>query len=457
MSVERDLVGDALPAYDVGDVLGRGGWGVVLAGRHRNLDRQVAIKHLPAAFAADPAARRRFTAEARVLASLDHPHVVPVFDYVERDDLCLLVMELLPGGTLRARAAATGFTPRAAVAVALACSAGLAAAHLRGVLHRDVKPENMLFAASGVVKVTDFGIAKVVGGPETVMTRAGDVLGTPAYIAPEQVLGRALSPATDVYGLATMLYELLAGMLPFPDEGDAMSVLFKHAYEKPTPLGEVTSEVPDRVEAAVMRALATDPAERYPSVESFGVALAEACAEAWGPGWLAAEGVPVLGAATIVTASERPSGGPGRTPQPGVGLVEVPAAVPGLSAAGVTAPARPPTATTAPAAVTAPPSPGVAAPAEPAEAAAPEVAAPEVGTGEAPTRSRRRILTYLAVALVVVVLAVLAVLLLPRLFSVYTSPAGEVVVPLVHAVPADQHRLRAGQIQILAGAGEPGT
>ena len=164
MAFDRDLLSNALPAYDIGDELGKGGMGVVVSGQHRQLDRRVAIKQLPVSVAADPEIRRRFTAEARVLASLDHPHLVPVYNFVEREDVCLLVMEFLPGGTLRHRvAAAGGFTAAHAVAVTLACTSGLSAAHRRGILHRDVKPENMLFATSGVLKVADFGIAKVIG------------------------------------------------------------------------------------------------------------------------------------------------------------------------------------------------------------------------------------------------------------------------------------------------------
>jgi serine/threonine-protein kinase len=309
MSIDRELLSSALPAYDIGEELGQGGMGVVISGQHRQLDRRVAIKQLPVAFAADPAVRRRFTAEARVLASLDHPHVVPVYDFVERDGICLLVMELLPGGTLRSRvAAAGGFTAPRAVAVSLACLSGLSAAHRRGVLHRDVKPENMLFAGSGVLKVADFGIAKVLGGPGTVVTRRGDVIGTPAYIAPEQVRGGELSPATDVYAVATMLYELLAGVLPFPDVGEDMALLFKHAYEQPVPLRDVAPGVPEPLAAAVMQGLATEPADRFATAESFGVALAEAGTQAWGPGWLPAEEVPIMDSGPIISAAGPPTG-----------------------------------------------------------------------------------------------------------------------------------------------------
>ena len=317
MPLERDQVAQALPTYEIGEELGRGAWGVVISAEHRALGRSVAVKQLPRAFAADAAVRARFVTEARLLAALDHPHVVPVFDFVEKDGLCLLVMELLPGGTVWSRFSAQGFTPPAACATVLAASAGLQAAHEKNVLHRDVKPENLMFSSEGVLKVTDFGIAKVVGGDSTLATRAGEVLGTPAYIAPEQARGAPLSPATDVYALATMLYELLSGQLPFPEEADAMALLFKHAYEDPTPLDQKAANVPPPVVPVVMRGLATAPEDRYESAESFAIALAEACTSVWGPGWLAAEGVPVMGAGSVVAATERLSGYPtGQAPAP---------------------------------------------------------------------------------------------------------------------------------------------
>jgi serine/threonine protein kinase len=307
MALERDQVAQALPSYELGEELGRGGWGVVLSAQHRALGRPVAVKQLPRAFAADAAVRGRFLTEGRLLAALDHPHIVPVFDFIEKDGLCLLVMELLPGGTVWSRFTAKGFTPPAACATVLAAASGLQAAHEKNVLHRDVKPENMMFSSEGVLKVTDFGIAKVVGGDATLATRAGEVIGTPAYIAPEQARGGPLSPATDVYALATMLYEMLSGQLPFPEEADVMALLFKHAYEEPAPLDEKAPGVPPPVVPVVMRALATVPEDRYASAESFALALAEACTAVWGPGWLAAEGVPVMGAGSVVAATEHMS------------------------------------------------------------------------------------------------------------------------------------------------------
>jgi hypothetical protein len=299
MTGPYEAIRAALPAYDVTGELGRGGWGVVLAGHHRQLGRLVAIKQLPPNFATDAIVRGRFTSEARLLASLDHPHVVPVYDFVDQDGLCLLVMELLPNGSVWQHFKAEGFSAPSAVAVALAVAAGLKSAHDAGILHRDVKPENLMFGANGTLKVTDFGIAKMVGGGETLATRAGDVLGTPAYMAPEQARGLALTPATDVYALATVLYELLAGRLPFPDETDPMALLFKHAFEPPVPLQQAAPFIPVEVTEVVMHGLATDPASRYPTAEAFGAALSAASYRQWGPSWLTSQAVPVLGASTM--------------------------------------------------------------------------------------------------------------------------------------------------------------
>ena len=416
MNFDRELLGSVLPAYDIGGELGQGGMGVVVSGQHRQLGRRVAIKQLPEAFAADPAVRRRFTAEAQVLASLDHPHVVPVYDFVEREGVCLLVMELLPGGTLRSRVAAGGYTACYAVAVSLACLSGLNAAHRRGILHRDVKPENMLFAASGVLKVTDFGIAKVIGGPGTVLTRVGDVVGTPAYIAPEQVRGGKLSPATDVYALATMLYELLAGALPFSTEtkGEDLAVLFRHAYEKPVPLRDVAADVPDTVAAVVMRGLATEPADRFDTAEAFGAALAEAATQAWRPGWLAAELVPIMDAGPMIGAAGHASGA--RLAAAAAGPALSPTG-PGLSAAGPTLWSA------APATVSGEGAGALSqAPTYGGEGIA---AAPGIETA-VPKRSpeaRRRVIIAVVVVAVILV-AILAVFLLPKIFKVYNSSAG---------------------------------
>ncbi|WP_241255651.1 serine/threonine-protein kinase, partial [Candidatus Protofrankia californiensis] len=228
-------VAAALPAYELGEVLGRGAFGLVVKGRHRELDRPVAIKIL-AAGTDEAAASSR--AEARLLAALDHPHVVRVYDSIPAGDLHLIVMELLGGGTLTRRRA--GMPHETACAVGLAVAAALGCAHQRGVLHRDIKPDNILFDTAGLLKVTDFGIAKLVEGSATT---ASAVIGTPRYMAPEQLLARRLGPATDLYALGVMLYELLTGALPFDPTLPPTLLAQHHLYTVPTPPAGVPAPV----------------------------------------------------------------------------------------------------------------------------------------------------------------------------------------------------------------------
>jgi serine/threonine-protein kinase len=297
------LIAASLTSYRIGGEVGRGGWGVVLEGTHRQLGRTVAIKQLPMAFGVNESVRARFLAEARVLASMDHPHIVPVYDYVEREGLCLLVMEWLSGGTVWDRFRTTGTTPEESCAIAMATCAALQYAHERGVLHRDVKPENLLFTADNVMKVTDFGIAKVIGGNEAKATRAGEVLGTPAYMAPEQAQGSNIGPQADVYSTGTMLYELISGRLPFAEDTDALGLLVRRVYEPPAPIHEVAPNVSEPLAAAIMRALSTSPEDRYGSAEEFGMAVAEAATATWGPGWPDRVRVKFLGAGPILEAT----------------------------------------------------------------------------------------------------------------------------------------------------------
>ncbi len=301
--VDQDRVVAALPAYEIGSELGRGACGVVLAGRHRQLGRLVAIKQLPRAFGADPAVRARFLSEARVLATLDHPHVVAIYDFVDHEGLCLLVMERLTGGTVWSRFHTGGFTPDVSCAILLALCAGLHHAHQHGILHRDVKPENLMFSGEGTLKVTDLGIAKVIGGSSTLATRYGEILGTPAYIAPEQAQGYELTPATDVYAAGTLLYELLAGRLPFPADTDPATLVYRHVHESPPPLLEIAHAVPADLCAVVDRAISKAPSDRYQSAEEFGVAVARCAARTWGRGWLSRTNVPVSASGPILTAA----------------------------------------------------------------------------------------------------------------------------------------------------------
>ena len=283
------------------------------------------------------------------------------------------------------------------------------------------------------------------------------MVGTPAYIAPEQVRGGKLSPATDVYALATMLYELLAGVFPFSveNEGEELALLFKHAYEKPVPLRDVAPGIPEQVAAAVMRGLATEPAERFETAEAFGAALAEAATQAWGPGWLVAEQVPIMDAGHMLGAAGHASGprpaaaasaaspvaGPGLSPAgPTLSTAEAglssagPTLSPGAPAAAPGAPAAAPGApTVAPGAPATVPGAPATVPGKRADALAQapthggEGIAAVPGTDAAvqarsPEGRRRVIIAAVVVAVILVV--ILAIFLLPKLFTVYKSSAG---------------------------------
>lgn len=277
--------------------------GVVHLARHQRLGRLVAVKELQGALAADAATRERFVVEAKALAALNHPHVVPVYDYIERDDHCVLIMEQLPGGTVWDQFVSTGLTMPRATALTLATCSAMQHAHDQGVLHRDIKPENLMFDADGVLKVTDFGIARMVNGASTKATVAGSVLGTPAYMAPEQAEGKHVGPAADVYATATMFYEMLSGRLPYGSSDSLAAMLAQRITSDPLPVATAAPHVPAAIADVTMSGLARSASARVASAEMFGTLLAEAAVEAWGPGWLDAAGVVVLGSERIDRAA----------------------------------------------------------------------------------------------------------------------------------------------------------
>jgi serine/threonine-protein kinase len=276
VSSEFGRVEEALPTYEITSVIGRGGFGLVLAGHHRHLNRPVAVKMLTAD-PYDSDGRRRFLAEARLLERLSHPHIVRLYDYVESGDLRLLVMERL-GESLRARAS-SGLTADVVVAVGLAMADALESAHARGVLHRDVKPDNVLFADDGRAKVTDFGIAKIV---ETTIVRTNTLIGTPLYMAPEQFTLGQLGPGSDLYSLGVVLYELFSGTPPFPRQLGLVDLANHHVQIEPAPL----TTAPARIAALIRQALEKNLADRPSSARAFAIELAAAAADAFGPDWL---------------------------------------------------------------------------------------------------------------------------------------------------------------------------
>ncbi|MCK9878289.1 serine/threonine protein kinase [Frankia sp. Ag45/Mut15] len=281
MIVDRGRIAAALPGYKLGAQLGVGGFGLVVAGRHRRLRRQVAIKVVPSE--ADDASA--FVAEARLLAGLDHPHIVRVFDYLESDGLGFIVMELLDGGTLTRRQQQMGISPPQACAVGLAVAAALAHVHERGVLHRDIKAANVLFDSTGLAKVTDFGIARLFAGSGVTGTARG--AGTPAYMAPEQIRGGRLGPTTDLYALGILLYQMLTGAPPFDPSLPLPQLWTQHLSVVPAP--PIGTPVP--LADVILRALAKDPADRQPDADAFARDLAAAAVDVYGPRWLVSTGL----------------------------------------------------------------------------------------------------------------------------------------------------------------------
>ncbi len=226
------------------------------------LDRDVALKVMSGRYAGDDEFVERFRREAQSAAALSHPNIVSIFDRGEADDgTYYIAMEYLPGGTLKDRILKRGaLPPRTAAAVALQIAEALCAAHERDVIHRDIKPHNILITGSGDVKVTDFGIARAASS--STMTRTGHILGTAHYISPEQAMGEPVGPASDLYSLGVVLYEMLTGEMPF-DADTPLGIAMKHVNGHLVPPQVLNPEIPDGINAITMRLLQKDPSARY--------------------------------------------------------------------------------------------------------------------------------------------------------------------------------------------------
>ena len=256
--------------YSVEERLGAGGMGAVYRARHLEMDRPVAIKVLHQRFVEDEAARVRFQIEARATVLLRHSNAVSVTDFGQTSEGCVyIVMELLEGRTLREILSREGPIETArAISIMLQTSAAVAAAHEAGIIHRDLKPSNILVTQSAdqpaVVKVLDFGIAKVAADKfddDENMVQTSTVIGTPRYMSPEQYNGFELTPATDVYSLGVILYEMSTGMAPFTGSTPA-EIAQKHANDAPHPPRQIVAAIPEDVERVVLHALEKRPEDR---------------------------------------------------------------------------------------------------------------------------------------------------------------------------------------------------
>ena len=250
-----------LDRYEVGRLLGAGGMAEVFEGRDRLLARRVAIKVLQVQFARDPSFLIRFKREAQAAASLSHPNIVGVYDTGTEDGTHFIVMEYVDGRTLREVIRTEGplYPERAAEICADVCSA-LAAAHARGLIHRDIKPGNVMLTPEGKVKVMDFGIARATTS-ETI-TQTAAVIGTAQYISPEQAQGQTVDYRSDLYSLGCCLYEMLTGTVPFTG-ATPVAIAYRHVREDPTPPRMLNGDVPAPLEAICLKAMAKLPDNRY--------------------------------------------------------------------------------------------------------------------------------------------------------------------------------------------------
>src|SRR6266498_3022424 len=263
VTIEGQTMGPRILAgrYEVGRLLGAGGMAEVYEGHDRLLARRMAIKILLSQYAHDPAFLERFRREAQSAASLSHPNIVSVFDTGSDGDTWFIVMELVAGNTLRDLIHLHGpVHPARAAEICSEVAGALAVAHARGIVHRDVKPGNVMLTTEGKVKVMDFGIARATAVPSITQTSA--VVGTAQYIAPEQAQGLEVDGRTDVYALGCCLYEMVTGQVPFSGP-TPVAIAYRHVREEPTPPRALNPDVPPPLERVCLKAMAKRPEDRY--------------------------------------------------------------------------------------------------------------------------------------------------------------------------------------------------
>jgi serine/threonine-protein kinase len=262
------MIGQTVSHYEILEKLGAGGMGVVYKARDLKLDRIVALKFLPGYLGdeeSDRVAHERFVQEAKAASALDHPHIANIHEIDETEDgQTFIVMSYYEGETLKKRIARGPLPIKESVDLVCQIAEGLAKAHGRGIVHRDIKPANVMVTSDGLVKIIDFGLAKL--GDATRITKRGTAVGTMAYMSPEQAKGDAIDSRTDIWSLGVVLYEMLTGELPFGGDSDA-AVLQGILNRSPRPVIDRREDIPDELERIASRALQKDPKARYASME----------------------------------------------------------------------------------------------------------------------------------------------------------------------------------------------
>ncbi|WKZ34681.1 MAG: protein kinase [Anaerolineales bacterium] len=303
--------GENIGPYQIIEQLGQGGMATVYKAYHAALDRYVALKVLHTAFHEDHTFTARFQREARVVARLEHPNIVPVYDFAEHQSRPYLVMKYIEGDTLKARLGQGELTSGEIEQVVNSVGSALGYAHEQGILHRDIKPSNVLLSTDGVMYIADFGLARIAQAGESTLS-SDSIMGTPQYISPEQAMGKKeLDAGTDIYSFAVMLYEMVVGQVPFSAD-TPFSIIHDHIYT-PLPLPmDINPKVPESVQRVLLKALAKERKDRYATVAEMVNAFKDAWTEA---------GVPMQGTSITIRPAKLKSDEKKQGGEPAAGTV----------------------------------------------------------------------------------------------------------------------------------------
>ncbi|MDL1876800.1 serine/threonine protein kinase, partial [Cytophagia bacterium CHB2] len=258
------MIGQTVSHYKNLEPLGEGGMGVVYKAEDTKLQRSVALKFLPENLARNAEARARLLQEARAAAALNHPNICTIYEIGEADDRFFIAMEHVEGETLRQKAASAPLPVASVISFALQIAAGLQAAHEKGIFHRDIKSSNIMVTRKDQIKIIDFGLAKLAGS--SFLTKEKSTMGTVAYMSPEQVRGKKVDQRTDLWSFGVVLYEMLAGQLPFQSDHEQV-LIYAIINETPEPITDLRPDVPPALEAIVEKALQRSLSARYQCVD----------------------------------------------------------------------------------------------------------------------------------------------------------------------------------------------